>query len=217
MTKQERIDNAIASWNQTRTKPSDLQQLIQKGNHLVMTKSDEQILSPFIEERIFLRMGIENGKIIFILVPDKLEKKEWGDMSQEEVDAIQIKEYKSAYDIGNPDFIDNQDDGVDITVKEALKRHYRWRMFLSSFLETEVDHPEGLFTEFRMPYASIKEKLQNDNLDHLLFSFGLTPDDEGASVSGFYADLVAWSVMKENNDIGQPLNTSLPCPPNCKK
>lgn len=76
MTKQERIDNAIASWNQTRTKPSDLQQLIQKGNHLVMTKSDEQILSPFIEERIFLRMGIENGKIIFILVPDKLEKKE---------------------------------------------------------------------------------------------------------------------------------------------
>jgi hypothetical protein len=217
MNKKTRIEDAKAKWNEIKDNAADVKSVIELESHFELTPSDEGKISPHVDEYLLAYVGVENSKILFILTPDKLDDMAWDEMSQSEQDAILLKPYKTDHDVTDVDFVGEQVDGADISVKEALDRHYRWNSMLKSFLEAEVQHPKGLFVRFDMPWANIKTNLTNPDLEKMLFSFGLPNDTEDRSVSGYYTDLIGWSVMKENSRNGSPINASFPCPPWCKK
>ncbi len=217
MDKKNRIENAKAKWNQVKGNAADVKAVIELESCFELNADDGAKISPYVDEYLLAYVGVENSKILFILTPDKLDDIAWDDMSQAEQDSILLKPYKTDHDVGGVDFVGEQVDGPDISVKEALERHHRWNSMLKSFLEAEVQHPKGLFVRFDMPWANVKSNLTNPDLEKMLFSFGLPKDTEGQSVSGYYTDLIGWSVMKMNRSNGQPFNANFPCPPWCKK
>ncbi|MFP4662884.1 MAG: hypothetical protein ACLFM1_00490 [Bacteroidales bacterium] len=217
MDKKNRIENAKAKWNEIKDNAADVKSVIELECYFELNADDEAKISPYVDEYLLAYVGVENSKILFILTPDKLDDIAWDDLSQAEQDAILLKPYKTDHDVGGVDFVGEQVDGPDISVREALERHHRWNSMLKSFLEAEVQHPKGLFVRFDIPWGNVKTNLTNPDLNRMLFTFGLPKDNEGLSVSGYYTDLVGWSVMKENKPGGGTTNVSLPCPPNCKK
>lgn len=214
MSKVDRIKNAIQAWDQVRSNATQVNALLEAGHHFEMLPVDEQTLSPFVNEKLYVDMGVENGKIIFILVPDSLEKTAWDDMTSAELDAILIKSYQTGYDISDPDFLSNQVDGPDVTVLDALSRHFAWASMHTSFLNTEVNHPKGLFECFVMPYKHMKAFLKDSDTEKLLFVFGLKKDADNVSESGYCADFIAWPVMlNSTRGDGNPINLYKPSPP----
>lgn len=214
MDKNERIKIAIKEWDNVKSDAGLVKNLLDKGNFFMLNKNDVNDFNPYVDEKLYAYMGVENKRIILILVPDSLDKKLWTNMSQPELEAVKIKEYVANYGLAGKDFIDNQVDGKDITVIEALKRHHRWNIMKESYLNAEVNHKEGLFQLFNIPFAGINDALSSGEVESLCFSFGLVKDMQNVSESGFYSDLIAWSIML--NDVrlgGSPLDMVLPVPP----
>ena len=214
MSKLIRIKEALSAWTQSRSDVKAVKKLLEKGSFFLMDTTDEKDLSAYVKQKLFAYVGVENGEIIFILVPDTLDEKSWDSMTPAELDAVKIKSFKADYDEVAKDFLENPVDGPDISVSEALKRHHRWQIARDAFLTTEVESPKGLFELIVMPYANIKAELSRNDVDELCCSFGLNRDTKGVSESGYCADMVAWSVMADGSvNTGSPYNSHYPTPP----
>lgn len=214
MSKVQRIENALSAWNSSRGNAATVKALLEKGTFFLMDANDEPGMTTYVNSDIFAYVGVENSEIIFILVPDSLDNKAWSEMTNDELDAVKIKAFKADYQIDAVDFLNGATDGSDISVIEALKRHHRWQAMREDFLSEEVKHTDGLFELFEIPYGNVKSVLTNSDYDGLKFAFGLVPDTENVSYSGYFADLVAWSLPASGARVlSKPLNRSLPKPP----
>ena len=188
-----RISQAVNQWNDIRWNLEAMKELFDKGSYFAIPRSYRTQWLANNPGAVHAYPGIEDGKIIFVLIDSETDKTKLSDLTDEQLEMVKIVPFTENFDINGQDFIGDQVDG-NISVLEAAQRSLRWSVYKESWLKDTIENTgenQGVFRVFSIPFESVRDR------DSIVI-LGLKPNTTLDVVkSRFLADALVWSANSE--------------------
>lgn len=200
LEKRERILKMIAEWNKSRWIHESAHALLNSGSFFSITRDDFNLWTPTTPRYLYAYIGVENNKLFFIIMDEKIGALALRDMSDDDLNKIVIREFNDDLPLLDFDFIDNVCDGQNLTVSEALSRNLRWQMMKETWIREQMSttpsNDTGIGRVFIIPFSDFSNIMKNPNINNIAVVTGLRLNGDAEKRSEMYElDLSLWGLL----------------------
>jgi hypothetical protein len=195
------IENAVKAWTEVRKNADKTIFHLNQGNSFAFTRDKYDMWSKQNPKSLHAYPTVFNGQLAFTLIDEHNDSQKVIDFS-----LVHVAHYTYGTPVpySNPMPHSSQNDGHELTTREALERVFRWSMNKNSWVNDTVHTTDGIFQAFYIPFDDLK-KLFKEGIKEVYVAIGLKTDGE--------PDLILWNEIYDFWIPSIAADVTMPGPP----